>query len=161
MVVFRDNKEEYLTALTRENTQLLVNAIWELPTERVDESIVAKLPEPTTVLPRLRKPPGPRPLTKWEKFAKEKGISKKKKDKKTYDETMDASLTPLNLRVTQTNPLNLYRNGFPHMVSSVPRPRRPRIGCLRSHRTPIPIRTCSRRRSTCATRRWPRTRSSA
>ncbi|XP_037721935.1 ribosome biogenesis regulatory protein homolog [Drosophila subpulchrella] len=85
----RDNKEEYLTALTRENTQLLVNAIWELPTERVDESIVAKLPEPTTVLPRLRKPPGPRPLTKWEKFAKEKGISKKKKDKKTYDETMD------------------------------------------------------------------------
>ncbi|XP_033159834.1 ribosome biogenesis regulatory protein homolog [Drosophila mauritiana] len=85
----RSNKEEYLTALTRENTQLLVNAIWELPTERVDESIVAKLPEPTTVLPRLRKPPGPRPLTKWEKFAKEKGISKKKKEKKTYDETMD------------------------------------------------------------------------
>ncbi|KAI8040506.1 hypothetical protein M5D96_006449 [Drosophila gunungcola] len=44
----RDNKEEYLAALTRDNTQLLVNAIWELSTERVDESIVAKLPEPTT-----------------------------------------------------------------------------------------------------------------
>ncbi|XP_022208321.2 ribosome biogenesis regulatory protein homolog [Drosophila obscura] len=85
----RDNREEYLTALTRENTQLLLNAIWELPTERVDESIVAKLPEPTTVLPRLRKVPGPRPLTKWEKFAKEKGITKKKRDKKTYDDTLD------------------------------------------------------------------------
>ncbi|EDV97469.1 ribosome biogenesis regulatory protein homolog [Drosophila grimshawi] len=83
------NKEEYLAELTRDNTQLLVNAIWELPTERVDESIVAKLPEPTTVLPRLRKPPGVRPMTKWEKFAKEKGITKKKKDKKTYDDVLD------------------------------------------------------------------------
>lgn len=91
MYTFSDNKEEYLAALTRDNTQLLVNAIWELPTERVDESIVAKLPEPTTVLPRLRKPPGPRPLTKWEKFAKEKGITKKKKDKKTYDDVLDVS----------------------------------------------------------------------
>ncbi|EDW73412.1 uncharacterized protein Dwil_GK16661 [Drosophila willistoni] len=85
----KENREEYLAALTRDNTQLLVNAIWELSTERVDESIVAKLPEPTTILPRLRKVPGPRPLTKWEKFAKEKGIVKKKKDKKTYDETLD------------------------------------------------------------------------
>ncbi|XP_067647895.1 ribosome biogenesis regulatory protein homolog [Eurosta solidaginis] len=85
----RNNKEQYLLRLTRENTQLLINAIWELPTERIDECIVAKLPQPTTVLPRLRKIPGPKPLTKWEKFAKEKGIKKKKKDKKKYDEVLD------------------------------------------------------------------------
>lgn len=77
--------------LTRDNTQLLINSIWELPTERIDECIVAKLPKPTTVLPRLRKVPGPKPLTKWEKFAKEKGIKKKKKDKKEYDTTLDVS----------------------------------------------------------------------
>lgn len=77
--------------LSRDNTQLLINSIWELPTERIDECIVAKLPEPTTVLPRLRKVPGPKPLTKWEKFAKEKGIKKKKKDKKVYDTTLDVS----------------------------------------------------------------------
>ena len=88
---YRNNKENYLSALTRDNTQLLINAIWELPTERVEECIVAKLPEPTTVLPRLRKVPGLKPMTKWEKFAKEKGITKKKKDKKTFDEVLDVS----------------------------------------------------------------------
>ncbi|XP_053952997.1 ribosome biogenesis regulatory protein homolog [Anastrepha ludens] len=85
----RNNKEQFLLDVTRDNTQLLINAIWELPTERVDECIVAQLPEPTTILPRLRKVPGPKPLTKWEKFAKEKGIKKKKKDKKKYDEILD------------------------------------------------------------------------
>nr|XP_014092699.1 ribosome biogenesis regulatory protein homolog [Bactrocera oleae] len=85
----KNNREKYLLDLSRDNTQLLINSIWELPTERIDECIVAKLPEPTTVLPRLRKVPGPKPLTKWEKFAKEKGIKKKKKDKKVYDTTLD------------------------------------------------------------------------
>lgn len=85
----KNNRENYLTNLTRDNTQLLINAIWELPTERVDECIVAKLPAPTTVIPRLRKPPGPKILTKWEKFALEKGIKKKKKDKKVFDEVLD------------------------------------------------------------------------
>ncbi|XP_017461196.1 PREDICTED: ribosome biogenesis regulatory protein homolog [Rhagoletis zephyria] len=85
----RSNREQYLLDLTRDNTQLLINAIWEVPAERVDECIVAKLPAPATVLPRLRKVPGPKPLTKWEKFAKEKGIKKKKTDKKKYDEVLD------------------------------------------------------------------------
>ncbi|XP_037810100.1 ribosome biogenesis regulatory protein homolog [Lucilia sericata] len=85
----KENRENYLLNLTRDNTQLLINEIWQLPTERVDECIVAKLPTPTTVLPRLRKVPGPKAMTKWEKFAQEKGITKKKKDKKVYDETLD------------------------------------------------------------------------
>ncbi|TMW49207.1 hypothetical protein DOY81_005722 [Sarcophaga bullata] len=83
------NKEEYLLNLTRDNTQLLINEIWQLPTERVDECIVAKLPAPSTILPRLRKVPGPKLMTKWEKFAQEKGITKKNKEKKVYDETLD------------------------------------------------------------------------
>ena len=43
---FRTNKEEYLLSLSRDNLQYLVNKLYELPTERVDEVIVAKIPEP-------------------------------------------------------------------------------------------------------------------
>lgn len=71
--------------LTRDNVQLLLNGVWELPTERLDEHIVAKLPKPSFALPRARKLPEPRALTKWETFAKAKGIKKRVKDKKVYD----------------------------------------------------------------------------
>lgn len=37
-------------------------------------------------MPREKPVPKPKPLTKWERFAKEKGISHKKKDKKVWDE---------------------------------------------------------------------------
>lgn len=84
-LIFRENAENYLLNLTRDNVQLLVNGIWELPTERLDEHIVAKLPKPSFTLPRARKLPEPKVLTKWEKFAKEKGIKKRQKDKKVWD----------------------------------------------------------------------------
>ncbi|CAH0579211.1 unnamed protein product [Chrysodeixis includens] len=82
------NKDDYLQALTRDNTQLLLNKIWELPTERVDEAIVVRLPEPKTVLPRAKPCPKPKALTKWQEFAKAKGITKKKKDKVQWDEQL-------------------------------------------------------------------------
>lgn len=65
--------------------------MWELPTERVEECVVAKLPAPVFVLPRSRKCPTAKPLTKWEKFAKEKGIKKVKKDKKVFDQELNVS----------------------------------------------------------------------
>ncbi|KAG7488599.1 hypothetical protein MATL_G00035460 [Megalops atlanticus] len=80
------NKEDFLCSLARDNTQLLINEIWKLPTERVDEVIVAKLPEPTTRLPREKPAPKPRPPTKWEEFAKLKGIQKKKKTNLVWDD---------------------------------------------------------------------------
>ncbi|XP_074549046.1 ribosome biogenesis regulatory protein homolog [Halichoeres trimaculatus] len=80
-------KDEFLRALARDNTQLLINEIWKLPTERVQEAIVAKLPDPATRLPREKPPPKPRPPTKWEEFAKLKGIQKKKKTNLVWDET--------------------------------------------------------------------------
>lgn len=79
-------KDDFLRSLARDNTQLLVNEIWKLPTERVEEVIVAKLPEPVTPLPREKPPPKPRPPTKWEQFAKLKGIQKKKKTNLVWDE---------------------------------------------------------------------------
>lgn len=80
-------KEAFLRSLARDNTQLLINEMWKLPTERVGGAIVAALPEPTTPLPREKPPPKPKPPTKWEQFAKLKGIQKKKKTNLVWDET--------------------------------------------------------------------------
>jgi regulator of ribosome biosynthesis len=44
------------------------------------------LPNETYVLPRAAKVPEPKPETTWEKFAKEKGITKKKRERMVYDE---------------------------------------------------------------------------
>ena len=72
-LLFSDEREDYLLALARDNTQILVNAIWNLPTERVEEVVVAKFPAPAFKLPREKPLPAPKQLTKWEKYAKEKG----------------------------------------------------------------------------------------
>lgn len=87
--LMKKDQEQYLLDLTRDNTQLLINAVWELPTEREEEAVVAKMPAPKTVLPRSRKLPVPKPLTKWEQIAKAKGIKKRVRDKKVYDEVLD------------------------------------------------------------------------
>lgn len=75
--------------------QILINKIWELPTERVDEAIVAKLPKPQFILPRSRQVPKPKPLTKWQKFAKEKGITSKKKNKSKLKWDDQLQVSPL------------------------------------------------------------------
>ncbi|XP_072756779.1 ribosome biogenesis regulatory protein homolog [Anoplolepis gracilipes] len=77
----KSERNSYLKDLTRDNVQLLINKIWELPIERVDEAIIAVLPKPQFVLPRSRIIPKPKPLTKWQQFAKQKGIQTKKKGK--------------------------------------------------------------------------------
>ncbi|XP_061661875.1 ribosome biogenesis regulatory protein homolog [Syngnathoides biaculeatus] len=82
-----ENKADFLISLARDNTQLLINELWKLPTEKLQEAVVVKLPAPTTPLPREKPPPKPRPPTKWEQFAKMKGIQKKKKTNLAWDET--------------------------------------------------------------------------
>jgi regulator of ribosome biosynthesis len=82
----RAKKDKHLLELSRECTQALFNEIWKLPMERPDESIVAVLPPPTTILPREKPIPKPKPLTKWELFAKRKGIKKTKRSQMVYDE---------------------------------------------------------------------------
>ena len=62
-----------MQSLARDNTQLLINSIWCLPTHRVEEVVVAELPPPSTRLPREKPLPTPKPMTKWEQYAKEKG----------------------------------------------------------------------------------------
>ena len=62
----------------------ILNCLWFL--ERKEDAILAKLPVPTTILPREKPVPKPRPETRFEKFAKMKGMTKRKKDKLVYDE---------------------------------------------------------------------------
>lgn len=46
------------------------------------------LPPPVTLFPRSRKLPEEKKETKWEKFAKEKGIKKRKRAGMAYDSTL-------------------------------------------------------------------------
>jgi regulator of ribosome biosynthesis len=60
-----------------------------LPTAKVDNEIVIKLPPGTTRLPRAKPVPKAKELTKWEKYAKEKGITKRKKANAEWDEELN------------------------------------------------------------------------
>jgi len=79
-----DNKA--MTERARESAQLLVGRLFTLPSEQADHGRLAELPAPTTLLPREKPTPKPKPLTRWEAFAKDKGIQNKKKDRMVYDD---------------------------------------------------------------------------
>lgn len=84
---FKRDPEALLCARTRNATQHLVNALFQRPIERhATYGPLASLPAFETELPREKAVPKPKPLTKWEKFAKAKGITKRKKDKMIFDE---------------------------------------------------------------------------
>jgi regulator of ribosome biosynthesis len=83
---YKSNGEAYLKEVARNNAQFLVNKLWQLPTKRVEDVIVAVLPKPTTILPREKEIPKTKPLTKWQEYAKMKGIQNKKKGRMVWDE---------------------------------------------------------------------------
>lgn len=83
---YRSNLEEYLKSTARDGIQALVAALYELPTESSVDGPFTKLPPPTTQLPRAKPLPKPKPPTKWERFAAAKGIQKKRRDRKVWDE---------------------------------------------------------------------------
>ncbi|NXO04614.1 RRS1 protein, partial [Rhinopomastus cyanomelas] len=87
-------REDWLRALARGNAQLLVAQLWALPTERAPDAasgaaagpVLAQLPEPALRLPREKPPPRPRPPTRWEQFARLKGIRRRKRTALVWDE---------------------------------------------------------------------------
>lgn len=82
------NDSEYLTALSRDNAQLLFTSIFQLDSKLVPDGVLAVLPKPTTLLPRAKPLPEQQEPTTWEKFAKIKGIAKKsRKPQLVWDET--------------------------------------------------------------------------
>lgn len=102
-------KEKYLKEISTQNAQLLIKHIFDLPMEKTEDGpqvgwhgtlflsfleftsncnmVQAQLPAPTSKLPRMRPVPEQRPATRWEKFAREKGIKNQKhKSQKVFDE---------------------------------------------------------------------------
>ncbi|KAH8866870.1 Ribosome biogenesis regulatory protein isoform 2 [Schistosoma japonicum] len=59
--------------------------MFQLPTEMNDYVAVSVLPKPTFRLPREKKIPSSKELTKWDKFARLKGIQNRKKSRKVWD----------------------------------------------------------------------------
>ena len=87
----RSSRDE-IHSRTRENIQILVNNLWKLPVRTKDDAILASLPKQNpqstaTLFPREKPVPKPKPPTKWEVFAKEKGIVKRKRERMIYDES--------------------------------------------------------------------------
>lgn len=73
-----------------ENAQFMIQKVFDLPRDAPEpgiNGIVVTLPKTTTPVPREKPLPKPAALTTWEKFAKMKGIQKKKKSRMTFDET--------------------------------------------------------------------------
>ncbi|TYI67478.1 hypothetical protein E1A91_D08G020400v1 [Gossypium mustelinum] len=67
--------------------QVVADSLFNLlPSSQDVDGPLVKLPPPTTKLPREKPLPKPKPPTKWEEFAKKKGIKKRKRDKVAWDE---------------------------------------------------------------------------
>lgn len=73
--------------LARAGIEPLIHALFTLPSEQTDDGRLIQLPKSTTHLPREKLIPKERELTKWEKYSKEKGIVKKRRDRLVLDET--------------------------------------------------------------------------
>ncbi|WVQ73560.1 hypothetical protein IAR50_003138 [Cryptococcus sp. DSM 104548] len=78
--------EPHLLDLTLTSTQALISSLFTLPTVPSALGSISKFPPPTTLLPREKPLPKPKPETKWERFAKAKGISHKNREKDVFDE---------------------------------------------------------------------------
>jgi len=84
--VRKANTDEFLKTITRDSAQLFINALFSLPATRKESAVIVDLPIGTTPLPREKPLPKEKPLTRWEKFAKAKGIQKQKRSRMLFDE---------------------------------------------------------------------------
>eukprot|EP00923_Selenidium_pygospionis_P046358 GHVN01079933.1.p1 GENE.GHVN01079933.1~~GHVN01079933.1.p1 ORF type:complete len:318 (+),score=42.72 GHVN01079933.1:272-1225(+) len=84
--------DQSIRSLSQANLQLLCNQLHLLPNTRKEESMVTSLPPATFKLPRSQPVPenDSRPKTRWEKFAQEKGIVKRKRSRMVFDEATES-----------------------------------------------------------------------
>jgi regulator of ribosome biosynthesis len=82
----KKSPDDFLRNACLFSTQLIVNKLFKLPTERVEDSLVVKLPKAVTILPREKPLPKKKAPTKWEAYAALKGIQKTKKSRKVWDD---------------------------------------------------------------------------
>ncbi|KDQ64439.1 hypothetical protein JAAARDRAFT_166673 [Jaapia argillacea MUCL 33604] len=80
------DREDYLLSTARDGIQALISTLFSLPSTHTQDGPLTSLPPPNTPLPRAKPLPKPKPPTKWEQFASAKGIQKKRKERKVWDE---------------------------------------------------------------------------
>jgi len=81
--------DDYILEKATEGCTQLIHALWQLPHEKSDAGPQMILPSYDKIdIPRALPPPPPKVDTRWEKFAKERGISvnKEKRSRKVWDE---------------------------------------------------------------------------
>ncbi|KAJ9469201.1 Ribosome biogenesis regulatory protein-like protein [Diplonema papillatum] len=78
--------EDVLEAKATQCMQGLIAHLFHMPTVKHEDGRLASVPTPTTPMPREKPPPKEQELTKWEEFRKEKGIKKRKKEGRVFDE---------------------------------------------------------------------------
>jgi regulator of ribosome biosynthesis len=83
---WREDPAAYLKRTARENAQLMMNRLYGLLEAQASKQMI-ELPRPTMALPREKPLPEDKAQTRWEKFAQDKGIVKKKRSKMVWDET--------------------------------------------------------------------------
>ena len=87
---FDDFSDSALSVRSRANVQSMINTIFALPTapHSADGGRLISLPADSAIpLPRALPPPSAPVPTKWEQFAKAKGIRGRKRGRLAYDET--------------------------------------------------------------------------
>ncbi|KAM7542542.1 hypothetical protein Aperf_G00000013541 [Anoplocephala perfoliata] len=82
----KEINQSYIRELSLNCTHHFLQEFFKLPTEVFDGTQVSILPEPLFRLPREKPAPRKREMTRWERFAQMKGIRKKKKSRKIWDE---------------------------------------------------------------------------
>ncbi|CAM8939441.1 unnamed protein product [Rhodiola kirilowii] len=83
------SREELVKECLENGTRLvqeIADALFNLPSREDIDGPIVTLPKPTTRLPREKHLPRPKPPTKWEEFAKKKGIKNRNRDKQVYDD---------------------------------------------------------------------------
>jgi regulator of ribosome biosynthesis len=83
LAIDRSDLEGSLAAVARDGAQALINQLLTTcPIRPAKDGVLLSLPPQTTPLPREKPVPTPRPETKWEAFAKMRGIKPKTREQR-------------------------------------------------------------------------------
>lgn len=128
--------EEDMATAAASGIAPLVTALFALPVvPSTTGGRVVALPAPSTVLPRTLPPPSPAPLTKWEVFARAKGITKKKRERVVWDEATSSFKVRHGYKRVEKNPQSWivpHKEGMGHADEGKEEPFAPRKAARRA-----------------------------
>lgn len=112
------NDDFKIMQLTSNSLDLLLKEFSQLKCESTPDGMVYELPPPVNPLPREKPLPQPKPQTKWQKFAAEKGIKKRKHDRMVMDE-VTGKMRPRMWRKRNTDPIRDAKPGVDGFAGAV------------------------------------------